>query len=213
MTSYIRGAKLKVVPSKQIQMKLNILLAIGLMVGSLSVMAGEPVTFIKGNKSIFKGDNSFLVEMDLSATAIDGLDTEEGFIEYNKGKAKDPEKWENGWKKDKAAFLTRYVETMSKDLKKTKLKVSSDDPDSKYKMILKPNKIKTGTPVRYSSVEMKISVVDMATQEEVAVLHVVEVKGVKWEFTTPTMGITVSMALMNSARVLDKFIKKTLAGK
>ena len=194
-------------------MKLNLLLTFGLMACSLSSMAGEPVTFIKGDKTIFRGDNSFLVEMDLSTTSIDALDTEEGFVQYNKGKAKDPEKWENGWKTDKASFLTRYVETMSRELKKTSLKVSSDDPDSKYKMILKPDKIHTGTPVRYSSVEMKISVVDMATQEEVAILHVADVRGVEWGMMTPTVGMTVSMAMMNSAHVLDKFIKKTLAGK
>ena len=124
--------------------------------------------------------------------------------EYYKGKEKDPEKWENGWKKDKAGFANTYVEMLSKDLKKTSLKISSDDPDSKYKMIVRPMKLKTGTPVRYSSIEMKIHVIDMATNEEVAVLHVPEVRGVQWGMTTPT-GYDVNVAIRYSAKVFSKF--------
>ena len=182
------------------------------LIGTTTI-AGKPVTFIKGDKSIFKGDASFLVEWDMSLSSIDALDTEEAFVEYYKGKEKDPEKWENGWKKDKAGFANTYVEMLSKDLKKTKLKISSDDPDSKYKMIVRPMKVKTGTPVRYSSIEMKIHIIDMATDEEVAVLHVPEVRGVQWGMTTPTMGMTVNVAIMYSSKFFSKFIKNTIAGK
>lgn len=186
----------------------SILTAVLLMAGTAATAAS--VTFIKGSNAIFKGSNSFLVEIDLSATAIDGLDTEQAFIDYHMGKDKDPANWENGWKKDKAGFLNTWVNTLSRSLKSTKLKVSSDDPDSKYKMILRPNKIKTGTPVRYSTVEMKIHVIDMATQEEVAIIHVPEVRGTQWSMYTPTLGTTVNVALMNSSAFLGKYIKKSL---
>ncbi len=178
-----------------------------------AAFAGKPVTFIKGNKSIFKGDASFLLEWDMAASAVDGLDTEEGFIEYYTKKEKDPEKWLNGWKKDKAGFLNTYVEMLARDFKKTRLKFSSDDPDSKYKMIVRPMKIVTGTPVRYSGIELKLHVIDMATQEEVAVIHVPQVRGVQWGPMTPTAGLTVNMAVATSARFFSKFIKKTLEGK
>lgn len=191
-------------------MKLASILSIGLLVSSTAVFAGKPVSFIKGNNSIFKGSSSFLVEMDLSTTAIDALDTEQAFVEYNMGKEKDPTKWENGWKQDKAGFLNAWVNQMARSLKKTQLKVSSDDPDSKYKMILRPNKIKTGTPVRYSAVEMKIHVYDMATQEEVAIIHVPEIRGTQWSIYTPTMGMTVNMAIIQSAGFLAKYINKSL---
>ena len=194
-------------------MKLNHILSTALLLGSLTAVAGKPITFIKGDNKIFKGENSFLVELDLSTSSIDALDTEEAFVEYNKGKEKDPEKWENGWKKDKAGFLNAYVESLSRDLKKTKLKVSSDDPESKYKMILRPNKIKTGTPMRYSSIEMKIHVIDMATQEEVAIIFVPEVTGTKWSMMTPTLGMTVNFAVVYSARFLSKYITKSLKAK
>lgn len=194
-------------------MKPTNLLTTALLLGSLTATAGKPITFIKGDNSIFKGDNSFLVELDLSVTAIDALDTEEAFVEFNKGKEKDPEKWENGWKQDKASFLTNYVEMLSRDLKKTPLKISTDDPDSKYKMILRPTRITTATPFRYSSVEMKIHVLDMATQEEVAIIHVPNIVGTKWSMMTPTMGMTVNIALVGSARYLSKYINKSLKAK
>ncbi|MBP6390803.1 MAG: hypothetical protein KA175_10645 [Flavobacteriales bacterium] len=194
-------------------MRLSSLLTIALLCASLTTMAGKPITFIKGDKSIFKGDASFLVEWDMSLSSIDALDTEEAFIDYYKGKEKDPEKWENGWKKDKAGFLNAYVESLARDLKKTKLKVSSDDPESKYKMIVRPMKMKTGTPMRYSAIEMKLHVIDMASQEEVAIIHVPEVMGVKWSMMTPTLGMTVNYAVVYSARYMAKFVQKTIAGK
>jgi hypothetical protein len=194
-------------------MKAPLLTAAALLIGTLS-FAGERVTFIKGDASIFSGNNSFLVEMDLTNTSIDALDTEAAFIEYKKSKKeKGADTWEQDWNNDKKNFLTSYVEQLARATKKTSLKFSQDDPSSKYKMVLRPNHIETGNPMKYSSVEMKAHIYDMATNEEVAIIHVVPSRGAQMGPMTPTVGMRVNYAMMGSAQMMAAYIKKSLKAK
>ncbi len=189
-------------------MKKNALLILCFMFSTV-VFAGEGVQFIKGDASIFKGKKSFLMEFDWSQTSVDGLESEEEYIKYAKSKKDKPEEFEASWEKDKKNLLINYQEFLASKMKKSELNFNVDDPDSEYKMIIRPTHVDTGSPIKYSSFMAKIYILDKAGKE-VAIIGVPRVRGAQLSYMTPTVPIRIRIAMTSSANMFLKFIKKNL---
>jgi len=186
-----------------------------IMIFSLLAFApgGKKTGLISGKDAFLKKSVTIFVEFDISKSSIDGLDTEEGFIQYHKEKKKNPEdakKWEDGWKKDKASFGEFYVEYLRKKLKKAPATFNLDDPKSDYKMIVEPMHIETGTPIKYSSFETKLKFIETASGEEVAVIYIPGVRGQQQGPMSPTTGMRVKYSIMLSANMFIGYYKKKL---
>lgn len=178
----------------------------------MTAFAQKHAKFVKGNIDFLREPATILVEFDMSKTSLDGLDSEEEFIEYKlnkvKEKGKDPVKWEKGWKKDKISFANYFMMGLNKKFKKSGLVFNDDDPDSKYKMVYKPSHIETGTPVKKSSIKGKLHFYDMESGDEIAVLYLPVAYGEQMGPMTPTVGIRLNSCLYYSATILAKFYKK-----
>ena len=57
----------------------------------LAFTPGKKTSLVSGDDSFLKESVTIFVEFDLSKTSIDGLDSEEEFVEYKKGKEKKQE--------------------------------------------------------------------------------------------------------------------------
>jgi hypothetical protein len=188
--------------------KPSILLLFCLLVSS-SLMAAK-VTFIKGDASIFKGKKSFLIEFDWSQASFDGLESEAEYIKFTRNKKKEKaDEWEKDWQNDKKNLVPYYQEFLSSRLKNLEASFNVDDPDSDYKMVIRPSHVDTGSPVKYSSIEMRIHVLDKEGKE-VAIIAVPMVRGAQMGPMTPTIGMRLKMALANSGNLLAKFLKKNI---
>lgn len=165
---------------------------------------------VKGNDSFLKKNVTVFIEMDYSKTSLDGLDSEEEFIEYKRSKKKDKkdaDKWEADWKKDTEGILEYYQEYLDKKCKKYPATFNIDDPDSDYKMVVQPIHIQTGTPVKKSSIETKLIFYKMDTNEEVATIYVAESDGVQMGPMSPTTGMRVRYSFGTSAALFAKYYK------
>lgn len=182
----------------------------------LAFSPGKKKGLINGNDDFLKKPVTIYVELDISKSSIDGLDTEAGFIEYKmkkKSKSKKPgaaKKWEAGWKKDKAAFAENYVATLQRKLKKLPATFNLDDPSSDYKMVIEPMHIQTGTPIKYSSFETKLKFYKSGSDEEVAVHYYPGVRGLQMGPMSPTSGMRVSYSMLQSATMFIKNYKKKM---
>lgn len=192
------------------------LIYLGVCLSAITLIAfapGKKTNLLSGNDSFLKKAVSIHVVFDMSKSSVDGLDSEEGYIEFNKKKKKnaaDAKKWEDGWKKNKNDFGEVYTEYIGKKLKKTSLTFNMDDPESDYKLIVEPMHIETGSPVKYSSVETKLIFIETATGEEKAVIYVPPSRGVQMGPMSPTSGMRVQIALVQSAAMFAKYCKAKL---
>lgn len=165
---------------------------------------------IKGNDSFLKKGVSVFIEMDYSKTSLDGLDSEDEFIKYKRGKeknTKEADKWEAAWKKDTESLLEYYQEYINKKCKKYPASFNIDNPKSEYKMVVQPIHIQTGTPIKGSSVETKLIFYKMDSNEEVAQVYIAESDGVQMGPMSPTTGMRVKIAFANSAAMFAKYYK------
>jgi len=186
----------------------RILMVLVLATFCLTAFAQKKAKFMKGNIDFLRKPTTILVEFDMSKTSLDGLDSEEEFIDYKTKKAKDPAKWKKGWKKDKINFANTYMMGLNRKFKKTGLVFNDDDPDSKYKMVYRPVHIETGNPMKKSSIKGKLHFYDMETGEEIAILYMPPAYGEQMGPSTPTVGIRLNACLYYSATALAKFYKK-----
>lgn len=183
----------------------------------LSFSPGKKTGIISGKDDFLKKPVTIYVELDISKSSIDGLDTEAGFIEYHVNKknkkSKKPgaaKKWEAGWKKDKAGFAESYVAYLQRKLKKLPATFNLDDPSSDYKMLVEPMHIQTGTAIKYSSFETKIKFYKTGSDEEIAVHYYPGVRGVQQGPMTPTTGMRVTYSIGQSAAMFIKYYKKKM---
>lgn len=165
-------------------------------------------TVMKGDAAFLKESNSIYVEFDMSTTTLDGLESEEEFVAYKKKKAKDPEKWEQGWEKDKKNFGNYYIEALKRKCKKLPCSFNDDDPESDYKVVVKPVHLETGNPIKKSSVEVKMHFYKNGEETEAAVIHIPKTYGVQQGPMSATVGQRMVITFNNSALVFAKFYKK-----
>jgi hypothetical protein len=168
---------------------------------------------VRGNDTFLKKKVTIFIEFDFSKTSLDGLDSEEEFIEYKRKKEKnkkEADKWEAAWNKDTEGFLEYYQVFLSKKCKKYPASFNIDDPDSDYKMVVQPIHIQTGTAVKKSSVETKIFFFDTKTNERVAELYMPKSDGAQMGPLSPTTGMRVKMSLGSSASIFAKYYKGLL---
>lgn len=184
-----------------------------------SFTTGESITLLSGDLSFLKQPKSIYVEFDYSKTSIDGLSSEEGFIDYRIKKEKEDkngkseEDVRNDWNKDKKYFSNTFIEQTKKVLKDYPAAFNNDNPKSDYKLVITPMHIDTGNPVLKSSVKYKMIYIDVATGKEVAVVNIPKTYGVAMGMMTPTVGMRVTAAFYYTLNNFDKFLKKSFKAK
>lgn len=176
----------------------------------LAFTAGSKLKVLEGDQNILKESKSVYVELDFSNAKLDALDSEEAFVEYKKGKSKDPEQWEKDWKKDKNNFISYYTESMERACKKYPFTFNNDNPDSDYKLVVEMMDVQTGNPVKKSSVESKLHFYANGSEEKALSIYLPKSYGVQMSAMTPTVGMRVNVAMATSIRYFKSFYKKAM---